>query len=673
MRLYPRLAVNGIRNNSRIYYPYIGTCIGIIAIYYLVSALHTDEIIRSMKGGNTLSSLMYYARFIIGLFSVMFLFFTSGFISKRRTAEFGLYNVLGMNKRNISIIILIENLIVYLISIVSGTLIGIGLTKFAEAGVGKILKSKVGYDIHISVPSVIETVLLFAFVFGLIILDSLRHITFTGAAQLVKNESIGEKPPRGNVIIALIAIVMLIIAYVIAGDMSGLKSIAYFFIAVLLVIISTYLLFITGFTAACKLMKKSKRYYYNKKHFVSVSSMNFRMKRGGAGLGTICILTTMVLVIMSSTTCYYGGIDRMIDTNFPRDYEIDMKPRENTRSAIIDQRNRLEAFMTQNQDKGTISDPIFVTYSEETMFIEDGELQSLTLSEGSEMSLVMDHFKDLIVLHVVPVEDVSEVMGEEPDIDDGEALVWFSDDYLTVDDLASEHMKSFFPNISSYREIEIDDPEYFFTDTSTRMAHRMVIVVNDYPGVAADLPVFTRSTLFFDSDRSFTYVDEQLVYTFFMSLHNGDDRTDAFLTDFFYREDVREEVYGLYGGLLFMGIMLCIIFLAATVLLMYYRQVVEGYEDRNRFRILRKIGMEKKSIAASINSQILIVFVSPVLLAVLHTIMATPFLMFFMKLQGMWFTDYFIKVLMITFIVFLFVYYLVYKLTSRVYYKIVLG
>ena len=538
MRLYPRLAVNGIRNNSRIYYPYIGTCIGIVAIFYLVSALHTDEIIKQMKGGNTLSQLMYYARFIIGVFSVMFLFFTNGFISKRRTAEFGLYNVLGMNKRNISIIILIENLIVYSISIVSGTLIGIGLTKFAEAGVGKILKSKVGYGIHVSAVSVIETVLLFAFVFGLITLNSLRNITFTGAAQLVKNESIGEKPPRGNVSLALAAIVMLIVAYFLAGNTTGLRSIAYFFVAVLLVIISTYIIFITGFTAACKLMKKNKRYYYNKKHFVSVSSMNFRMKRGGAGLGTICILTTMVLVIMSSTTCYYGGVDKMIETNFPRDYEIDLTPRENTKTCIIEQRDRLEEFITQNEDEGKISDPILLTYSEETMFIEDGEIRSLTLTDGSEMSIVMDHFKNLIVLHIVPVEDVRELMGEDLDISDGEALVWFSDDYLTVDKLTGEHMKAFFPDITSYREIELDNPEYFFTDSSTRIAHRMVIAVSDYPEVAANLPFFSNSTLFFDSDRSFTYVDEQLVYPFFRSMHNG--MNDASLTDFYYREDVRD-------------------------------------------------------------------------------------------------------------------------------------
>ncbi len=666
MRLYPRLAVNGIRNNARIYYPYIGTCIGIVAIFYLVSSMSTDDIIRSMKGGRTLCELMFFARYIIGLFSIMFLFFTNGFISKRRTSEFGLYNVLGMNKRNIGIVILLENLIVYLISMVSGIIIGIGLTKFAEAGVSKILKSDISYGLNVPVKSVVETIILFAAVFGLIILNSWRHITFTGAAQLVKNENMGDKPPRGNLIMALSSVIMLVVAYYLARQTGGLRSMLYFFIAVLLVILATYILFITGFTAACRLMKKNKRYYYNKKHFVTVSSMNFRMHRGGAGLGTICILTTMVLVVMSSTTCFYGGIDKMIESNYPRDYELDLRPDENTSDRIRQIRQALDEYTDNMMEDGVISNVIKFSFLEDTLYYEDGKYTSIDYSDSGEMEIIMDHLNDLVVLNIVSEEDAEYLLGRDVELADDEALVWFSEGNIKYDMLSDKYRNIALKGITRFREIDIDNPNDFFTDSSTAIASRMILIVKDFPQVASQSPSSAVAVLFFDSDKGPDY-------DFAEPLRTEDGIIENAHLIFYSKADITEEVYGVYGGLLFMGIMLCIIFLAATVLLMYYRQVVEGYEDRNRFRILRKIGMEKKSIAASINSQILVVFVSPVILAVLHTIMATPFLMFFMKMQGMWFTDVFIKVLFVTFIVFIIVYFIVYKLTSRIYYKIVLG
>ena len=321
--LYPKLAWTGIRKNSRLYLPYILTCIGMVMMFYIVSFLSSSEYLASCKGGKDMQMILELGCGVIGFFAAIFLFYTNSFLMRRRKKEFGLYNILGMGKWNIARVLLWETFMIAVISIVVGSVGGILLSKVAELCMINILGAEALFFMRVDTASIGNTVILFSIIFVLILLNALRQLHFANPIELLHSENTGERPPRANWIFAILGAGILGGAYYLAVTLENpLEVIMLFFVAVIMVIVATYLLFIAGSVTICKALQKNKKYYYRTNHFVSVSSMVYRMKRNGAGLASICILCTMVLVMVSSTVCLYVGKEESMRERYPRDINL---------------------------------------------------------------------------------------------------------------------------------------------------------------------------------------------------------------------------------------------------------------------------------------------------------------------------------------------------------------
>ena len=294
---YPKLALDGIRKNKRLYIPYILTCVGMVTMFYIITFLQKSETVGAMRSGSTVQRILSFGIIVIAVFACIFLFYTNSFLMKRRKKEFGLYNILGMGKRNIGIILVWESLIIALFSLAVGLFIGIAISKLAELALVNILNGAVKYSFSISPLAIVMTVAVFGAIFLLLLLNSIRQIRFSNTAALLRSENLGEKPPKGNIFIGIVGILLLGGAYWLAVSIKDpIAAMLMFFIAVIMVILGTYLTMIAGSVSFCRILQKNKKYYYKPSHFVSVSSMAYRMKRNGAGLASVCILATMVLV-----------------------------------------------------------------------------------------------------------------------------------------------------------------------------------------------------------------------------------------------------------------------------------------------------------------------------------------------------------------------------------------
>lgn len=321
--VYPRLAFDGIRKNKRLYLPYILTCIGTVTMFYIIHHLAAMPALKSMPGGDSTVMILGLGVWVVAFFSLIFLVYTNSFLMRRRKKEFGLYNILGMGKKNLSLVLLFETLTVAAISVLSGIAAGIALSKLAESGLVYMVNGKVSYKFTVNVNAVLDTLLIFGGIFLLLYLKSLISIWRLNAISLIKSENTGEKPPRANYVLGIGGIILLAAAYYMAVSIeSPLLAISWFFIAVLAVIAGTYMIFISGSVMLCRILQKNKRYYYRKNHFVSVSSMVYRMKRNGAGLASICVLSTMVLVMILGAGSLYFGAEDSLRARYPKSITV---------------------------------------------------------------------------------------------------------------------------------------------------------------------------------------------------------------------------------------------------------------------------------------------------------------------------------------------------------------
>ena len=321
---YPRLAWTGMKQNRRLYLPYLLTCTGITAMFYILMGLSVSSVLPQMSGGRSTALIMSLGSVVIAVFALIFLFYTHSFLIRRRSREFGLYNVLGMGKGNIARILLWETLLTYAGTTVTGLALGVALSKLAELGLMNLLRSRITYTFTVNAVSLLITLALFAAVHTLIFLHALWQLYRVSAVALLHSESVGEKPPRARWALAVLGLVLLGGAYWLAVSIRDpLEALLWFFAAVIMVILGTYLLFITGSVALCRALQRNPRYYYQSRHFVSVSSMAYRMKRNGAGLASVCVLATMVLVMLSSTTCMYYGVEDALHQRYVRDINVE--------------------------------------------------------------------------------------------------------------------------------------------------------------------------------------------------------------------------------------------------------------------------------------------------------------------------------------------------------------
>lgn len=668
---YPRLAWSGMRKNSKLYLPYTLACIGMTAMFYILMHLADSPALKLIPSSASVTMTLSLGSFVMGVFSLLFLFYTNSFLVRRRFKEFGLYNVLGMNKGNISRVLAWEALINALISLAGGLFLGIALSKLAELGLVNIMGGDTDLDLRISVKALEFTVMFFCGIFLLIYINSLIKIRRSSASELVKSENFGEKPPRANWLFGLAGIVILAAAYYIAVSIkTPLTALSLFFIAVIMVIVATYLIFIAGSVWICRLLQKNKRYYYKKNHFVSVSSMVYRMKRNGAGLASICILATMVLVMISSTTCLYFGAEDALRDRYPRDISI---------SASY---SGLDSMTDENISalRGEISAAVGGAETENILDYRCaslvGSLENgiLDLSEASIYSTAMTTYDYVAEVYIVPLADYNAIAGTNESLGSDEAMIYayrmdYTDKTFAVDELVSFRVKKVldsFP-IADGSAMASIAPTVFvivpdFADTVAKLGGA-VSSSGDEPAslswnYAFDTPV---------SDEEETAMCERIGERLSECSESG-----GYL--YYSRESLaanRADFYGMFGGLFFLGIMLSIAFICAAVLIIYYKQISEGYEDRRRFEIMQNVGMTKKEIRSSINSQLLTVFFLPLIFAGLHLGFAFPFIHKLLMLFNLSNLPLLIGTTAISFGVFALLYAVVFRVTSNAYYNIV--
>lgn len=672
--LYARLAWTGMRKNRRLYLPYLLSCAGMVLMFYILMGLSGSEVLGHMSGGTSSAIILRLGTVVIAVFALIFLFYTHSFLIRRREREFGLYNVLGMGKGNIARILLWETVITYGLTTGTGLLLGMVLYKLAELGMVRLLQVPVTYTLTVSVSSLLAAAALFAAIHTLILLNGLRQLHGVSAVGLLRSESVGEKPPKAQWVLTAAGAVLLAGAYWLAVSIrEPLAALTWFFAAVLMVIAATYLLFISGSVTLCRGLQRNKKYYYRPQHFVSVASMTYRMKRNGAGLASVCILATMVLVMISSTTCLYVGQEDAVNARYPRDMDVTVygrsdHPLDEAEAEQLRQGVESTVFNFGGQTSNV------ATYREISVSgLPDGG--DLRLGNAGASAADSTH---VIHIYFVPLEEYNAVTGQSLTLEDGQVYVAalrteFHSDTLSIDGGMTRHvMKREIPalvgaavaDITPSLTVVVPDFEQFVPELQSYLTNKY----GWYPTATwhyafdTDLPENQQGNI----DGTTPNLKDAL-----------DDYLSGVSSDWGVGVSVeskaanRADFYGMYGGLFFLGIMLSIVFIFAAVAILYYKQLSEGYEDQSRFDIMQKVGMTKQDIRRSINSQLLTVFYLPLLMAGLHLCFAFPFIHKLLMLFNLDNRGLLVGTTAVSFAVFAALYALVYKLTGNAYYHIV--
>ena len=675
MGLYPRLAWDGIRKNRRLYIPYLLTCGGMMMMFYIIHYLAAMEALNGMSGGRTVGQMLGMGVWIVALFALIFLLYTNSFLMRRRQKEFGLYNILGMGKGNLSLVLLWENLLAFVISMAGGLAGGIALSKLAELGLVRVLGGWTGYSFSVNWEAVQDTLLVFGGIFCLIFLKNLIQIRRLSPVALLKRESAGEKPPKANYLLGLGGVLLLGWAYYIAVSIqSPLAALGWFFIAVGMVIVATYLIFISGSVMLCRILQKNSRYYYKKNHFISVSSMAYRMKRNGAGLASICILSTMVLVMMLGSGSLYFGAEDSLLARYPREINMTAYLVGDDDDAVYSDEDAWALLQKVQDVVGqhgvTPENAQHYISVRATGLLRDGKL-TLNYQDvdsfGEEMNWVCQ-------VYFLSLEDYNRCMGTSETLEVDEALIHcvrrsYQDPTITTANGTTWRIKKQVREIVGSGDASMDViPSVFLVVSDLNRA--MDAVNEELAEIGKEY--LTHPLLAYGFDTGLPAEDQvALCDAIRMELY---ERQGGFYPKFVEcREEERSDFYGTYGGIFFLGLLLSLVFLLATVLIIYYKQVTEGYEDESRYGIMRKVGMTREDIRKSVNSQMLTVFILPIATAALHLGFAFPMVSRLLMLFNLRNVVLMLTVAAVTVLVFGLFYALVYKLTANAYYSIVSG
>lgn len=661
LSLYARLAAQNIRKSRRLYVPYLLSGVCMVMIFYVLSALTGDPALLSMSGGAQMAMLLGLGVIVMALFSTLFLLYTSSFLMKQRSRELSLYNMLGMSKRHIVCIVFFETLFCAGLCIGAGLLLGVLTSKAFQLSLLRLMGSPVSPDFTVA-PSLLVTVTLaFLGIFLLIFLRGAVSVLRSNPVELMRKSRSGEKPPRANAVKALLGIAMLAAGYVLALRVrNALSAFSLFFIAVLLVIGGTFECFSSASVFFLRLLQSNKNYYYKPNHFISVSGMRYRMKRNGTSLAVICILSTMVLVILSSVTCLYAGTQDMLMTQYPRQIEFTHKsddlPAADVLSAPVERALAKEGLTPEN----------VISYRSTGAA---GRIDGDSILAERDESFYTD-MDSIISITVMPLADYNALCGTSYTLAPGEALA-------TGSLLHRLNGKVTVFDSQSYTFAATDIPLPTDAQGDFDVVESLLLIV---PDEDAFMAFYAAQKAAYDSMSSRI----STIYAFDTAL--DDAETSALGSrlaqamqnegiDIYrkVREDNRADYEGTTAGFLFLGIMLSAAFLCAAVLSMYYKQITEGYEDQARFDVMRKVGLSLKMIRQSINSQILTVFFLPLVVAGVHLAFAFPMLTKLLTVFGLYNTRLFVTTVLVSFGAFSLLYVLVYLITSRTYYRIVSG
>ena len=621
-----------------------------------------------MRGGYYIKTIMGMGVYIIAFFSLIFLFYTNSFIIKRRKREIGVYNILGMEKRHIARVLFIETVYVAVLAIAGGLLVGIGSSKLILMMLYRLLDVEENVIFVVTKAGITYAIPYFCILYLLIFGYNLLQIRLSNPVALLHGSNVGEKEPKTKIVMTVLGLVCIGIAYYISFTTENpLKVLTLFFVAVILVIVGTYFLFTAGSIALLKLLRKDKLFYYNKKHFSAVSGLLYRMKQNAAGLASICVLATMVLVMVSITVSLYAGVDDELYTRYPQELCVYLN------------------YGTPGMSKGGIAQEIRQEVEKQGRTITKScvyeKIPAFTTNDGTEFSAVTqkEYNGNQTVLYLVTREDLLQMDNSlqaeavQP-VKSGSVRIYGGPTAYTADTVSlwgnafSVESSELYQNDDDRHKISMLKGCYYVMFDSEE-------TIKSVYSTYGDGPIDVNGVIGFDYDGSkgekiacYQTVDSQLERI--KASAGEENRIDLYVES---RARNETEVYALYGGLFFLGAFLGIMFLIVTVMLIFYKQISEGYEDKERYVIMEKVGMSSEEVKESITSQIRIVFFLPLVVAAIHELAAFPIVRRLLALLNLTNVRLYVICMGITFLLFSAIYYIVFRVTSQAYYRIVDG
>lgn len=637
--IYEKLAVTNLKNNRKTYVPYIFTGVLTVMMFYIIDALSGGKGITQ----NTLKICLQYATGVIIVFAVIFLFYTNSFLIKRRKKEIGVYNILGMGKRHIARMMAVETILTAGISILGGLVFGIIFGKLMYLLLLKILHNSVDMQFSVNGTAIVQTVILFAGIFLLTYLYNILQIQLVNPVELLHGGNQGEKEPKSRWLLVIVGVAALGNGYWIALTTEApLEALLKFFVAVVCVIIGTYALFIAGSIVVLKILRKNKAYYYNPKHFTSVSGMIYRMKQNGAGLANICVLSTMVLVMVSTTVSLYAGMEDILDSRFPRDVSIVCN------EADTNKEETLQRLIKEQCEKAgvKITDRVRYRYGSMNAVLKGNNLEKV------EQYYPDNHF---YYVEMITQEEYNRIEKQNVSLKEQEILT-----YTTNGKCGKKQINIAGQNYQVKKELS----EMTSQPKSTAEMYKTLYIVFANAEQIERIESFSYADKFNlkGDDGKQKEALEQIQNEFYEKIPDGMMES---------RMLSRSSFYELYGGLFFIGIYLGSMFIMATVLIIYYKQISEGYDDRERYQIMQKVGMSKKEVKRSIRSQVLSVFFLPLIVAVIHVAVAFKVMTKILGVLNLTNVSLFAVCTIITIAVFAVFYIIVYSITAKEYYRIV--
>ena len=637
--IYEKLAVTNLKNNRKTYVPYIFTGVLTVMMFYIIDALSRGKGITQ----DTLKICLQYATGVIVVFAVIFLFYTNSFLIKRRKKEIGVYNILGMGKRHIARMMAVETILTAGISILGGLVFGIIFGKLMYLLLLKILHNSVDMQFSVNGTAIVQTVILFAGIFLLTYLYNILQIQLVNPVELLHGGNQGEKEPKSRWLLVIVGVAALGNGYWIALTTEApLEALLKFFVAVVCVIIGTYALFIAGSIVVLKILRKNKAYYYNPKHFTSVSGMIYRMKQNGAGLANICVLSTMVLVMVSTTVSLYAGMEDILDSRFPRDVSIVCN------EADTNKEETLQRLIKEQCEKAgvKITDRVRYRYGSMNAVLKGNNLEKV------EQYYPDNHF---YYVEMITQEEYNRIEKRNVSLEEQEILT-----YTTNGKCGKKQINIAGQNYQVKKELS----EMTSQPKSTAEMYKTLYIVFANAEQIERIESFSYADKFNlkGDDGKQKEALEQIQNEFYEKFPDGTMES---------RMLSRSSFYELYGGLFFIGIYLGSMFIMATVLIIYYKQISEGYDDRERYQIMQKVGMSKKEVKRSIRSQVLSVFFLPLVVAAIHVAVAFKVMTKILGVLNLTNVSLFAVCTIITIAVFAVFYIIVYSITAKEYYRIV--
>ena len=655
---YSKFALNNLVKNKRFILPYILSTIFTIASFYILTSLSLGKNLDKLPQGiSATKQVLGFGVIVIAIFSAIFLFYTYSFLIKRRVREFGLYSVLGMTKKQIARILILETIFIAVITLVFGLAFGLLFDKLMLLVLLKLFTAGVSFGFVITPVAVFLTTVLFGGIFFLLLIYTVVKISRLKIVALLKEENNGEREPKARLILAILGLGLTGYGYYLAQTIQNpIKAITMFFIAVLAVIFGTYLIFMAVSITVLKLMKNNKNFYYKPKNFISVSGLLYRMKRNAVGLANICILSTMVLVTMGTTSALYAGSEDAYNTRFPRDIIINGYRSTEGKLAEIE-KNVKKA----TQDAGVETKDL-VSYN---MLNVVGSLNGTEINYESEFTGSFDKIKSIVVLEL---KDYNKVSKEQKTLNDGETLLFIDKKgKYEANEIAVQGVNL------KIKEKLTDFPGALGTAAANIMDTYYVVVKDNADVKKIESALKKKLNISDGEGEIFNYVgfnisdkskEAKVIENFKQLEKEGNINIEG-------KAENEINFKGFYASFLFIGVFISMIFVVSQVVIMYYKQISEGYEDKGKFGIMRKVGLTDKQIKQSIRSQVLMIFFAPLAVATLHTVVAYPFIEKILKLFLATNNNVFLIALAVTIAVFGVFYLIVYLITSRIYYRII--